>query len=118
MWTANIQKKDFSNGTLRVIVRYENDTDSFEETYYLKAANEIENNIRSRLSQLASFETVSIPLGPYVPQPVAVSQNTPLQIALSNLNRLKTLVDVGVIKDTDTVYQAALLTAKEQYDLT
>lgn len=117
MWTATITRKDFEGGTLRLIVLFNNGTRTVEETFFLRRGNELDSLIKNRIAELTALDTAEagLTLGVYTPTPDVVVPQTPLQIALSNLNRLQNLVNLGIIKTTDTEYVNALAAAKTAY---
>lgn len=112
MWTATIESKTFSKGILQVGVVYTNGNESFTEPYVISSEEEINGRITNRLSTLEKLEGVSISLGAFTPQLVTSDEN-PKQEKLNELRKIKELVSLGVLKDTDQQVLDAIEAVKE-----
>lgn len=118
MWSAKIASKDFKGGSLHVNVAYLKDTESFNEVYDVTNAFDLDRRIRNRLTQLEETDgfSKSLALGDYI---LAESKQTKTPLGefnekIGNLQRLKSLVDLGVIKQDDPEYISALAEAKDK----
>lgn len=114
MWTSTIQKKDFDNGFLRVIVGYTNGTDSFEESYMLRTGKELDNYILNRKDELTQLDTVNIPIGEYTPTP-KVAVPAPFDVSIGRLAEVKRLIGLGVLNEQSPEYLVAVAEAQSEY---
>lgn len=120
MWTSKIDQKDFNRGQFTVVVSYLKGAETFNESYTLQALKDLDFVISNRLRVLNENDALdaSYPLGDFTPNEVSVPVDTvdPLQEKLSELAKLKQLVDLKVIEPTDKGYTDALTAAKAEYD--
>lgn len=72
MWTANIESKDLKRGVLTVVVKYENETESFGESYIIGSFEELNATVEMRLKHFNRIEKAVIPLGVFVPSVVTL----------------------------------------------
>lgn len=117
MWTATITKKDFDKGRLRVFVDFTDGNRTTEEEFSLKTGNELNALVQNRLSELESLSAAetAISEGVFTPSnPPSVPQSV-LSAALSDLSRIKNLIDLGVIDKASSEAVNALNAAKQAY---
>lgn len=118
MWASTIDRKDFSNGQFRVFVKYTDGAgSSFEEAYNLSNAENLNNTIRSRIDQLQAVEAFAdtVTLGAYTPTPKPVIAASDYEIALAEVSRVKNLVSLGILKETDQEFVDAVAALKAEY---
>jgi predicted transcriptional regulator len=115
MWTANIYKKDFSNGAYRVHVAYTDGTNKSDEVYSLANLLTLEGTVRNRLAQLNALATLitTIPTGPYTPP--SSTPPTAYELAKTEVVRVQELVDLGVLTEQDQEYINAINALKTEY---
>jgi len=114
MWTATIHKTDFNNGSFRAYVKYSDGTNSFDETVGLSTQDNLNKAIRNRIQGLEEVSTFvsTVPMGPFAPsQEVA----TPYELALKEVSRVKNLVSLGILKETDQEFVDAVSALKAEY---
>ena len=117
MWTAKIEQKDFSNGQFRVFVSYTDGTNKFEENYSLSTQENLHKTVRSRLQQLESVAVFAstVPIGVFNPSAEEVKPLSSYDLALQEVARVKGLVNIGILKETDTVFVNAVTALKLEY---
>ncbi len=118
MYTATIESKNFdrANNSLILGVSLTDGTSTFNRSYTfspLTTLDEIKRHLKSVVDDLETAETrvstvnlglVDLDLPTIVPDPV--------QVALSDVARLKSLINLGLAKDTDQEYIDAVATYK------
>jgi len=118
MWSAKIADKGFKGGVLTVNVAYTQGAESFNEVYQVTNAFDLDRRIRNRLLQLEETDAFSkaLTVGEYT-LVETVETKTPqgeFNEKLGNLQRLKNLVDLGVIDEDNAEYTSALAETKEK----
>lgn len=108
MWTATINEKRLAAGVLTVNVGYSNGTESFTEMYAVRSGPELNASLLSKINQLTALDVdaATLQLGSYTPIIYPIPQPDPKAEAISKVQDLKKLVDLGLAKDTDL--QAAI----------
>lgn len=117
MWTATIDRTDFSNGQFRVFVKYSDGINSFEESYNLSTRQALNSQIKNRLEQLTSVQALasSIEVGSFTPEEEVVVGPTPYELAVGEVARLKGLISLGIMKETDPEFVNAVTELKVAY---
>lgn len=104
-WTASVTSKDFSNGFYSVTVQYTDGVNIVSETYRSQVPNLtwLQDQVRSRISQLSVAGGFNITLGPItLPTPPASDPNISLfGQRVKILEVAKLLIDMGVIVPTN-----------------
>jgi hypothetical protein len=115
MWTASIDAKEYSKGILTVRVMYKNGEDGIGEAYQVSSLDSLNQSIKNKLKQLEDISVVhdSVKLGAFVAPADPVT--TAYELALQEVSRVKNLVSVGILKDTDAEYVSAITALKVEY---
>lgn len=117
MWIATIHSKDFNNGTFRAFVKYSDGTNGFDDVITLSNQENLDATIRNRIKQLETTATFadSVPTGEFTPAPEPVKQQTQYELAIQEVNRVKNLVELGILKETDQEFVDAVTALKAEY---
>lgn len=127
MWKNNIDEVSMTGGNIKVKVTYSDNSESFSEVHSVSSASQIEQTVLNRtnqlndateaLSQIKLGEVVATVVIPVVTPPVVVDikRQTFLE-AKTTLQSLQTMVDLGVITDTNLEYASAKQTAQVNFD--
>lgn len=117
MWTSTIKGKDFVNGQFRVSVEYTDGTNTFSEVHNLSNQENLDRTIRSRIAQLEATATFSttVSTGPYTPSEEVKATPTAYDLAIQEVSRVKNLVELGILKETDKEFIDAITALKAEY---
>lgn len=119
MWSAAIAEKKYLNGSLNVVVRFDNGTDSFTETFGVSSQTGLSDLISARLASLNATDTLNglLVTGAFTPvtKPPKSGAET-FQAALGTLRSAQRAVDLGIITKADPLYTNALAAAQAAFD--
>lgn len=115
MWTATIDGKEYAKGILTVRVMYKNGDDGFGEAYTVSSIDSLNQSIKNKLRQLENTALVydSIQPGEFVPP--ADPTQSPYELAQQEVYRLKNLISLGILKETDQEFVDAVANLKAEY---
>jgi len=115
MWTATIDGKEYVKGILTVQVMYKNGDDGVGESYVISSVDSLNERIKNKLKQLEDLSVVhnSIQLGEFIPPADPVP--TAYELALKEVNRVKNLVSLNILKETDQEFLDAVSALKSEY---
>lgn len=114
MFTANITGKSFKGGVLQIVVSYTNGSETLQEAINVTSEANLNSQIAQRVEQLNQLEqlAVKVSVGAWT-KPTEVTETlTELQIATQTLSDLKRLIELGVLKETDPEFVAAVVAYK------
>lgn len=119
MFTYTLSDKAIENGQLRVTVDYTNGQVKFSETFLVTAKDELDNRIDTTLKRLQKVVDLekTVAVGGYIKAekpPVEEKQPTAFETAEAKLYEYKHLIDLGVMKETDAEYLAAITVYKTE----
>lgn len=116
-FTYILSGKTIENGKNRITVDYDNGTVKCSETFFFSSKKELDDRITNKIAELENVVALdaSIVTAGYVKsekQEDPVIPLTPLQIAEAELYRLKNLIELGVMKESDPEFVAAVTAYK------
>lgn len=118
MFTANITKKDFRLGTLQIVVEFSNGVpqETISQAFNITSQEDLDSKIETKIAELNALAALAsaVKTGAWVKvvKPKEEPVLTPLQEAEAELYRLKNLIDLGVVKETDQEFVDAVTAYK------
>lgn len=115
MFTYTLSGKAIENGKNRITVDYSNGTVKSNETFFFSSKEELDNHITAeiaRLEKVVLLDAAIVTTGYVKTEPKAVAPLTALEIAEAELYRLKNLITIGVMKEADPEFEAAVIAYK------
>lgn len=115
MYKATIKDKEQNGDLLELNIEFSNGEKSFEESFSVKTASELDSIISAKLKELntTKITIADVAAGEYVPVPE--KPDVVLQQKLTEVYKLKQMVDVGIIAPDAPEYLQALDEARTAY---
>jgi hypothetical protein len=114
MFTYNLTDKAIENGQARVTFEFTDGTVKVSRTWIVTDEADIDRRIESEIASLDKAVALNGRLvkNAYVKAAQSVKVETALETAEKNLYRLKNLISLGVIKETDQEFIDAVVAYK------
>lgn len=114
MFTYNLTDKAIENGQARVTFQFTDGTVTVSRTWIVTDEADIDRRIENEIASLDKAVALNGRLvkNNYVKAAPAVKVETPLELAEKNLYRLKNLINIGVMKETDQEFVDAVAAYK------